>query len=376
MAATSITSRSGSLAPRVRVERAWLLLVIAVVAISALHYLTSRQWVMLHEVFKRLYYIPIIVAAVLAGVKGGLAISLLSTALYMPHVVLEWCVWPALDAEQYGEALMFNAIALVTGILSQRLHAERECHRQAAIDLRVAYDRLREGSGERQRVDRLVTIGRIASGIAHEVRTPLAGLLGSLEILENEFSGGDPKAEFFAIARRQIERLQQVVTEFLEFAQPAPPTVRAVDLRQLIDTTTRLARITLARRGVSLDAPVFDRAVIVDVDAEQVQRALLGIMLSDTPALRNGHIDITIADRDAAAEVVLDVDGLTSEPDVSGLFEAFPATAGQHGLALATAARLIGNQHGSVAAEIVDDRLRYRIKLPRAREAMDVRRPA
>jgi len=343
-----------------------LAIAVAVTAISVLHYLTSLHSVVSHEVLKRLYYVPIVVAAVMWGIRGGLATSLFSTLLYMPHVVFQWHAWPVLEAEQYGEVLMFNVVATVAGVLADRLHAERTHHRDAAVELRDAYARLRAGNDERLRMDRLVTIGRIASGIAHEVRTPLAGLLGSLEILENEFTREHPKAEFVAIAKRQITRLQEVVTEFLEFAQPAPPAVRPVDLRQLVETTARLARITLARRGVSLDAPVPDAPVTVNVDGEQVQRALLGIMLADTPSLRDGHISMTIANRGAAAQIAVELEGLTSVPAVGDLFEAFPTTACGHGLALATAERLITNQHGAVKAEVIDGGVRYVIDLPLA----------
>jgi two-component system, NtrC family, sensor histidine kinase HydH len=349
-----------------RPVRSALAIAVAVMAISVLHYLTSLHSVVLHEVLKRLYYVPIVVAAVMWGTRGGLATSSFSTLLYMPHVVFQWHAWPVLEAEQYGEVLMFNVVASVAGVLADRLHAERTLHRDAAGELRDAYARLRAGNDERVRMDRLVTIGRIASGIAHEVRTPLAGLLGSLEILENEFTREHPKAEFVAIAKRQISRLQEVVTEFLEFAQPAPPAVRPVDLGQLIETTARLARITLARRGVSLDAPATNTTVTADVDAEQVQRALLGIMLADTPALRDGHISITMANRGDAAQIAVELEGVTSVPAVSDLFEAFPATACGHGLALATAERLIANQHGAVKAEVIDGGVRFVIDLPLA----------
>ena len=340
---------------------------IAVVAISVLHYLTSLHSVVLHEVFKRLYYVPIVVGAVTWGLRGGLATSMFSTLLYMPHVVLQWHAWPVLEAEQYGEVLMLNVVAIVAGVLADRLHAERTLHRDSAAELRDAYARLRAGNDERMRMDRLVTIGRIASGIAHEVRTPLAGLVGSLEILEKEFTRQHPKAEFVAIAKRQISRLQQVVTEFLEFAQPAPPAVRAVDLGQLVEATARLARVTLARRGVSIDAPAPATAVTANVDAEQVQRALLGLMLADTPSLRDGHIDIAIANRGETAQIALELAGLTSLPAVGDLFDAFPPTACGHGLALATAARLISNQHGAVKAEVIDGGLRYLIEVPAAK---------
>jgi len=105
--------------------------------------------------------------------------------------------------------------------------------------------------------------------------------------------------------------------------------------------------------------------VIANVDADQVQRALLGIILADTPPLRDGHINITVANHGDAAQIAVDLEGLTSVPVVGDLFEAFPATACSHGLALATAGRLINNQHGAVRAAIIDGGLRYLIDLPK-----------
>lgn len=347
-----------------RHRRGVVAIAVAVLAISGLHYLTSLHSVVLHEVFKRLYYVPIVIAAVTCGIRGGLAASGLSTLLYLPHVVLEWHAWRVPGAEQYGEMLMFNVVAVVTGVLADRLHAERQRSQDATSELQDAYAKLEAGNVERMRLDRLVTTGRIASGIAHEIRTPLAGLLGSLEILETEFTGDHPKAEFVAIARRQIARLQEVVTEFLEFAQPAPPTVRTVNLRQLTEATARLARTTLARRGVSIDVQVITPTVTANIDAEQVQRALLGIMLADSPSFRDGHIGISIAECGPTAQITLDLEGETSIPIVGDLFEAFPTSARGHGLALATAGRLITNQRGTARAEIIDGRLRYLIDLP------------
>ncbi|MBI2829266.1 MAG: hypothetical protein HYX77_08365 [Acidobacteria bacterium] len=244
-----------------------------IIAISVLHYVTSFHSIVLHEVFKRLYYVPIVVAAVAAGSRGALAASLLSTLLYLPHVGLRWHAWPVIDVERYGEALMFNIVAIVTGVLADRLRAERNRSRDTATELRSAYAALQAKTEEHLRADRLVMVGRIASGIAHQIRTLLAGLSGCLEILGAEFPQPHPKAEFVDIAKQEISRLQRVVTDFLEFARPAPPTVDAVDLRLVAEATARLARPALARRHLDVDVQAPDTTFTVRVDAEQVQRA-------------------------------------------------------------------------------------------------------
>jgi len=289
--------------------------------------------------------------------QGWVAASLLSTLLYLPHVALRWHAWPVIEVEQYGDVLTFNVVAIVTGVLADRLRAERDRCRLTAAELREACASLEARTDERLRVDRLVTIGRVASGIAHEIRTPLAGLLGCVEILGAEFPRAHPKVEFVDIAKREIARLQRVVTDFLEFAHPAPPTVQAVDLRDLAETTARLARPALARRDVDLDVRAPEAMLPVCVDAEQVQRALLSVLLACAPSLRDGRVVLTIHQAGDTGQITLEFEGGIPPPAAWDVFEPFPTAAHGHSLALATARRLIENQRGTVRAEVVDGRL-------------------
>jgi len=339
-------------------------IIVTVSLISVLHYVTSLHSLVLHELFKRLYYVPIAIAAVVAGTRGGLATSVLSTVLYVPHVVLEWHAWPAVQAEQYGEVLMFNLVALVTGGLADRLRTQRKRCEDVAAELREAYASLQARAEERQRVDRLVTVGRIASGMVHEIRTPLASILGSLEILETDFPATHPKTEFVQIAKHEVSRLQRVVAEFLDFAQPAPPAAQTIDLRLLVEGAARLARPVLACRDLDVNAHLPDEALMVHVDAEQVQRALLNIMLVSAPSLRNGQIVLTIQQRGDIGLITIELQGATTLVPTGELFEPFRTSGPGQGLGLATAARLIGNQGGAVRADMAEGTFRYVIDLP------------
>ena len=348
-----------------------IVIIVTVSLISALHYVTSLHSVVLHEIFKRSYYVPIAMAAVTAGTRGGLATSLFSTLLYVPHVVLEWHAWPAVQAEQYGEVLMFNVVALVTGGLADRLRSQRKRYQDTTAELRDADSSLQARTEERQRVDRLVTVGRIASGVAHEIRTPLASILGSLEILETDFPATHPKTEFVQIAKHEVSRLQRVVTEFLDFAQPAPPAAQIIDLRLLAEGAVRLARPALVCRDLDVNAQLPDEALMVHVDAEQVQRALLNIMLVSAPTLRNGQILLTIQGCGGTGRIMIELQGTTTLVPAGELFEPFRTSGPGQGLALATAARLIGNQGGVVRADMPDGIFRYVIDLPITRAVED-----
>ena len=340
--------------------------VAAVLAISLLRYGTSVHSIVLHEVFNRLYYVPIVMAAVTYGPRGGLATSMLASLLFLPHIVIDWDGWQVFAAERYGELILFNVVALVTGLLAGRLRAERNRYRDAATALQAAYRQLEARADERLRVDRLVTAGRIASGIAHEIRNPLGSLLGCIEILESDFPRAHPKREFFTIARKEMRRLDSVVSAFLEFAEPAPPSSRAVSLNDVVLGAARLARPSLAERGVTFDLQTSGAASFVTADAEQVQRALLNVMLWGTSDLRDSRLALRILEGDRPA-VVLDFHGAGATLPDADVFDPFPPSGQGHGLALATARRLVENQQGVLRAERDDAGLRFVMQLRAAR---------
>ena len=345
-----------------------LALVASVCLISVLHYITSFHSVELHEVFQRLYYVPIVIAAVLYGMKGGLAAAGFSTALYLPHVVLKWHGWPTFQVGQYAEILVFTLVAAVTGFLADRLRAQRDQCRRTAVELDGTCRRLEASIEERLRADRLVTIGRLASGIAHEIRTPLGGLLGSLEILGSDIPRGDSKAEFFAIARHQIDRLNRVVAEFLDFAHPPAPTTQAADVGTIVHAAVRLAGPSLALHGGRVDVDIAEGTPRVEVDVDQVERALLNLLLDE--AAVNRHTRIVVAadqpDRVARITVVAPVASIGLTRHLTDMFEPFPSSDPGAGLTLATTRRLIENQGGMIRAELASGSLRYVIELPLA----------
>ena len=363
---TVVPLTADRLRPFLHTRLAPLGIVAAIVMISVLHYVTAMHSVVLHEIFKRLYYVPIVVAAVVYGTRGGLATSIFASLLYLPHVILHWHGWSVLMVEQYGEITLFNIVAASTGALADRLRAERNRYRHAATELQDAYGRLKAQMEERLRVDRLVTVGRVASGMAHEIRNPLGGVLGCLEILEADFPRTHPKREFFTLARKEVRRLDGVVTEFLDFAQPVPPTSCAIDLNAVAESVARLARSSLEERSVTIRSQPSTTAVIAAGDAEQVQRAVLNVVLTGTSELGATHIDVAVVQNHGRPAIVMTVHGATRDLAIGDVFDPFPPLWRGRGLALATARRLVENQHGVLNAERIAGGLRFVLALPAA----------
>ncbi len=342
-----------------------LAIVAGVGIISVLHYVTSVHSLVLHEIFKQLYYIPIVIAAVTYGVKAGLATSAFASLLYVPHIVMSWHAWPALEMDQYGDVLLFNLVAAITGVLADRLRTERNRYRQASVELQAANGELLARADERIQADRLVTMGRLASGIAHEVRNPLGALLGCLEILEEAPRLTVNQHEFFALARKEIDRVNRVVDDFLEFTRPPSATPSSNDLVALARSAVRLAQPNLALRGVEVQVTAPVGPIPVRVDPEQLRRAIVNLLLDQFAPARKGAMHVSIVVDGRAARASVEVPGITEvRRVVTEVFEPFPEHGNGHGLSLAIARRLIENQRGTVNAEVDGATLRYVIELP------------
>ena len=319
-------------------------LTLSVCIVSALHYVTAASWSYAHEIFQRFYYVPVVAAAVAYGTRGGLATGALSVALYLPQAIATARGGTTDQAGQYAEMVMFLSIGFITGWLA---------------------DAVRAGMDERLRADRLVTIGRLASGIAHEIRTPLGGLLGSLEILGSDVPGDVPKAEFVNIAKSQIERMNHVVADFIDFASPPPPITEEADVAAVVDAAVRLANPTIAVSGGTVHVSAPREVLHVKVDVDQVKRALLNLLLDQRIVHRDVGIVITEDYRKRVARIlVVPGEPPRADQDVTDLFEPFPGSDPGAGLALAMTRRLIENQGGRIFANHSPGTFEYVVELP------------
>ena len=337
---------------------------LSVCVISGLHYTVSTHAILVHEILRRLYYVPIVVAASRYGAQGGIATALLASALFLPHIVMSWSDWPVFEVGQYGEIILLNVIGAVTGIMADRLRAEGNRYRQASEALAAAYEQLKVSTDNRLKSERMATVGRVAAGMAHEIRTPLGGLLGCFEILSSDYPPNHPKAEFVQIAKREIVRVDGIVAEFLDFAQPPPATCRPVDLNDVADTVTRLVGPILTERGSMRIAPnLLSETLPVMVDANQMERAIVELVLAASSLAPRGSLTLSTDKRGTTAEIAVGIEPFDRRLP-SDLFEPFAESSIANGLTLPVVRRFVENQGGTVRAETAGRRARFLIELP------------
>lgn len=326
----------------------------AIAGTTIAHYVTPLEASALHNIFQRLYYVPIFAAAYWFGLSGAMAASILSAASYLPHIVLEWGPM-AQHAEyvetQYAELIMFQVVGFLAGHLARSEHRLRETQERTSRELADAYQELNESYEHLRRADRLSSLGELSAGIAHEIKNPLASIKGSLDILSSEFASQHPKREFVDIMEKELKQLEAIVTEFLDFARTPQPVRTSCDIRDVVSSLSMLCSQEATRHSVELAVDSEDSLPQVTVDPSQVQQALLNIVLNGIQAMPSGgRLAITLNRSDDGIRIEIQDEGPGIPADARArIFDPFFTTKARGtGLGLPIAQKLIRAQGGEI----------------------------
>jgi len=230
---------------------------------------------------------------------------------------------------------------------------------------------------------RLAAIGRLTSGVAHEVKNPINAIVVHLEVLRQKLKDVDPDTRrHMEIIGSEIRRLDRVVQTLVDFTRPVELRLAEVDLRPLVEEVVQLAAPEAERHGVHVvhePAPV---ALRVNVDADLVKQAALNIALNGVQAMetaRGGTLTITTAARGDQAVVTIADEGPGIAPEVRDkIFNLYFTTkkAGT-GIGLAMTYRVMQLHNGKVDFESETGRgTSFRLYLPlveRAGAPLDLR---
>jgi len=215
------------------------------------------------------------------------------------------------------------------------------------------------------RSERLAALGRLASGVAHEIRTPLTSLKLFLQSVQEDVAISPEQSEDYRVAVRQVARIEKTINHFLDFARPRQPVLVELDFVQLVDEVLEVIRPRANQQEVEIHECIAPELPHVAGDVRQLGEVLVNLVVNALDAMPDGgRLTISIAEETAQPGSIsptwvrIDVSDTgpgIPEEDVTRLFEPFFTTkAAGSGLGLAIVKGTIERHCGTVQ---VDTRL-------------------
>jgi len=273
----------------------WGLIAGLVIVISVFHYSTSTMRWQYHLIYMQSYFVPILIGAFQFGLKGGLGTSLAITAIYMPHVMLQWGGFVETNLMRFLQIALFNVIGYVTGVLSEQRMEENRRYREAAERLRQSLELLKRQSEQLSELeqqlrlaDRLAVVGELTASLAHEVRNPLGAIRGAAEILRDELPPNARQSEFFDILVQETERLSAVLENYLNLARKQPHRISRFEVGDLLESIQRMLTAMARKTHVQLEMDVTGQPLWLMADPNQLRQILLNLVLNAIQAMPEG----------------------------------------------------------------------------------------
>ncbi|MGA8527795.1 MAG: ATP-binding protein [Candidatus Sulfotelmatobacter sp.] len=218
------------------------------------------------------------------------------------------------------------------------------------------------------RAEHLATLGELATGLAHEIRNPLAGIAGVIEIVGRDLPSTSPARAVVKDVRQEIARINRIVTDLLETARPHPPQIRRSNLNTTVEHAVMLARQQVISKPIKIELQQAPHLPEVEHDSDQIHQVLLNLLLNAVQSMDGpGKVCVEIDTRGGDASVTVSDTGRGISPEVlSNIFRPFYTTKGNGtGLGLSLARRIVEDHHGRIeVSSVVGSGSKFTVLLP------------
>jgi two-component system sensor histidine kinase HydH len=281
-----------------------------------------------------IYYLPIVTAAMFFGAVETLLWTALASVAFCSFLVI-----PALNEYDFDfdftelaiRNLFFFLAAIVVNRIAIDNRRQAQRYRTLAETLADTNRRLEQAQADARRSERLAALGQLSAGLAHELRNPLAVIKGSAEMLTQKMKPEEPlAAELANNISSEVNRLNALVTRFLNFARPSQLEIHREDISALVDRSLRAVHDRWPDAPVSIERRYAANLPAVPVDADLCEQVFTNLFINAYEALAGsdgkirvsitngaGPVDASIATAEARPGVLVEIEdngpGIPSE---------------------------------------------------------------
>ena len=203
-----------------------VLIAVLVVMLAVFTWVVPPHAVVLHNILHHLNILPFMLAGMFFGWRGALKTILLTIVLLAPTVYRHWFRAPLDAQDQIVELSTFGAAGVIAGLLADRERMQRRRVETTKLELEHVYIELRQNLEQLRKTERLTAAGQLSASLAHEIRNPLASISGAAGILARGQASPEARIECLEILTKESQRLNKLLTNFLDFARPRLPKLQ------------------------------------------------------------------------------------------------------------------------------------------------------
>ncbi len=205
---------------------------------------------------------------------------------------------------------------------------------------------------------RLAALGKLSAGIAHEIRNPLSSIRGLAQFVYNSFSKTDERKEDLDAIIQEVDRLNKLVVQVLDFAKLKKPNLTRFSLNDLIRKITELFKLEIKDKQIKFSLKLSPDISKIQADEDQVRQILMNVIINAIQAIpKKGEIKIktekTLLKGEPAIKLIIEDSGIgIPEKDFTQIFDPFFSTKDKgSGLGLSIVYKLIEAHQGEIKVE-------------------------
>ncbi|HME32288.1 MAG TPA: ATP-binding protein [Terriglobales bacterium] len=227
------------------------------------------------------------------------------------------------------------------------------------------------------RAEHFATLGELATGLAHEIRNPLAGIAGVIEIVSRDLPPNSPARSVIKDAKEEVLQINRILTDLLDTARPKPPQFRVSDVCSTAEHAVMFARQQAITKRIMIELEITNTIPPVDHDPNQINQVLLNLLLNAIQSMdKPGTIRVSLQHEGDSVLITVADEGKGIPPEhLPNIFRPFFTTKGHGtGLGLSLARRIVEAHGGHIdVISEVGKGTQFLVRLPIARPATELR---